>query len=227
MTNILVAGFVGSTIALLCSCFGISQLSGSLTNCIRTLVRTPPSFLGPLGQAGYGFLFGCIFCYGSKVGWYHSIFLPVILLEMERGEMSVWGAVDECTLVLVSAGICAASVLTKGDALPKRGLIINLSCGDFIEVAYPYMSRSWVVNLAAYCGCGISTAILYGGGDPSAVMSSAYFPLPLALFLAEDRARLGMAMLSAFSIPFIGMLLKNVLLKEADAQESRSDKKDE
>jgi hypothetical protein len=30
--------------------------------------------------------------YGSKIGWYHLIFLPLILLEMESGGPSFLGA---------------------------------------------------------------------------------------------------------------------------------------
>ena len=180
---------------------------------IRTLVRSAPSF-GSWDGRGFGFLFGCFFCYGSKVGWYHSIFLPVILIEMEKGETSMWGSIDQCVLVLVSAGICAANVLTSRGtcALSRRGLRINLLCGDFIEVAYPYMERSRIVNLFAYLASGISTEILYQS-SPGTVMSSAYLPLPLSMMLANDNYRIALAMLSAFAVSFLGMWVSIVVFQ--------------
>jgi hypothetical protein len=217
MTNILVAGFVGPIVALLIHCIGLVTLLSSVTSAIRYLVRTVPS-LGPWNGTGYGFVLVCLFCYGSKIGWYHSIFLPIILIEMEHGEASIWGSVDQCALVLVSAGICAANCImmrTPRDHLPKRGLKINLCCGDFIEVAYPYMEESHLVNLSAYVASGIATEILYQT-EPTAVMSSAYLPFPLSIFLAEDRFRLSKAMLFAFFIPFMGTLGSKMLMKSTE-----------
>jgi hypothetical protein len=36
-------------------------------------------------------MIGCLFCYSSKVDWYHSIFFPIIIIEMENGEASISG----------------------------------------------------------------------------------------------------------------------------------------
>ena len=51
------------------------------------------------------------FCWGSKYGYYHSICLPLILVEMELGEAALCGSIDEATLVCVSAGICLANLI--------------------------------------------------------------------------------------------------------------------
>lgn len=54
---------------------------------------------------------GCLMCYGSKIGWYHRVFLPVIVLELSGGGGgSIWGAVDLCALCMVAAGTCCACV---------------------------------------------------------------------------------------------------------------------
>ena len=44
------------------------------------------------------FCFRCcqVFVYGSKIGWYHLIFLPLILLEMESGDPAFLG--EPCAL---------------------------------------------------------------------------------------------------------------------------------
>jgi hypothetical protein len=68
------------------------------------------------------------------------------------------------------------------------------------------MERSAIVNLSAYIASGVATEILYSS-DPLQVMSSAYFPFPVSIFLAQDCFRISLAMLSAFMISFLGMLL--------------------
>ena len=133
------------------------QLSAIITHFDN---HCPPHLL-PV-PTGLGFLYGCFFVYGSKVGMYHSLFLPAILLEMDSAggvgeEASLLGAIDECTLAMVCAGICAANLtlpmrskqsnaVTGKNAKRKGGgqaslswqaLKTNLLCGDFIEAAYP------------------------------------------------------------------------------------------
>jgi len=122
MTNIISAGGVGACTALLLTTSGIVPLLGWTTRTLRTVVQSPPSSLLehlPLpqlpspwdGTNGLGFVLGCVFVYGSKVGWYHTVFLPVVLIEMEHGDASLWGSIDVCALVMVSAGVCAGNLL--------------------------------------------------------------------------------------------------------------------
>jgi hypothetical protein len=210
MTNIILGGFVGMIIAIGLERTGIVHLLCQCTEMLRNIVQANVLLDTNAGIIGYGFLIGCTFVYGSKVGWYHSLFLPVILLEMELGNPSLWGAIDECTLVLVSAGICAANVLTKKTALSKRGLLVNLTCGDFIEVAYKDMDESKVINLFAYLAGGISSEILYSK-HPRDVLSSAYLPFPISVMLANDTRRIALAMFCAFIVSFIGVLVSSTL----------------
>eukprot|EP00978_Attheya_sp_CCMP212_P001131 scaffold2345_cov51-Attheya_sp.AAC.3 len=167
---------------------------------------------------GLGFAFGCIYCYGSKVGWYHSFFLPVILLETEHGNASFWGAIDECTLVLVSAGICAANVcispyrrtctndVDSVTSVCKRGVAINLLCGDFIECAYPFMEAFPLINISGYIASGVATEILFHGP----VLSSAYLPLPMSIWLSSHNwKQMTLASACAFGVAFMGTILSN------------------
>lgn len=57
-----------------------------------------------VAQGVIGAAMGCLMCYGSKVGWYHRVFLPVIVLELAAGGGSIWGAIDLCALCMVAAG---------------------------------------------------------------------------------------------------------------------------
>ncbi|OEU09574.1 hypothetical protein FRACYDRAFT_228753 [Fragilariopsis cylindrus CCMP1102] len=147
---------------------------------------------------------GCLFCYGSKIGWYHSIFLPIILVEMEIGDASMLGALDFLTLVLVSAGICLGIILTGSTeerSLARRGIATNLLCGDFIEVCYPHMEQHYLVNISGYVASSVSVAVLTGG-----CRSSAYMPFPVAIWLANDQKQFLIASTIAFLIPFIATI---------------------
>ena len=113
--------------------------------------------------------------------------------------------------------------------LSRRGLRINLLFGDFIEVAYPFMEKSLLVNLAAYLASGLSVELLTG--NPQDVLSSAYLPLPAAILLAGDPLRIFRAYFAAFSVTFVGALLNNFLVflsaPARDASPCSPAKKDE
>ena len=213
MTNLLSTGLVGVLTAALVFPFAI--FLGACTQWFRSTVIIS---LLEERQDGYEalrvlslFSLGCVFCYGSKVGWYHSIFLPIILIEMELGDASFLGAVDQLVLVLVSAGICAATWITGGEkdvSLVKRGVLINLSCGDFIEACYPIMEKHAVINYAGYAASGISVAMMTADSK-----SSAYFPFPLSIWLAESRKQMALASAVAAGIPFFATLLNHFVTK--------------
>lgn len=181
--------------------------------------------------AGLGFLHGCAFVYGSKVGWYHSALLPAILLEMDSAgageEASLLGAIDECALVMVCAGVCAGNLALpppsggerKGgfaggkargggmSSLSWRALRTNVLCGDFIEAAYPSMERSRIVNGSAYVAAGLSTEILLR----RRVLSTAYLPVFAAIWISNDRWGMGVACSVAFLVSFGGTIAANAI----------------
>lgn len=166
---------------------------------------------------GLGFFYGCIFVYGSKIGWYHSMFLPLIMLEMDsssgQNAASLLGAIDECTLVMVCAGICAGNLLFPHHrlggttSLSWLALKTNILCGDFIEACYPSMEKSRFINAAAYLAAGASTEVIVR----RRVLSLAYMPLPLSVLISNDRWGMIAASSIAFSISFVGTIIANQL----------------
>ena len=87
-------------------------------------------------------------------------------------------------LVMVLEGICAANIfislfsllltsssgstsasfdsnMDNNTSVCTRRLLINLLCGDFIEVAIPFMEKSIVVNTIGYLVSGVGGGILY------------------------------------------------------------------
>ncbi|CAM9744506.1 unnamed protein product [Discosporangium mesarthrocarpum] len=158
-------------------------------------------------KSAVGALMGLAMCWGSKVGMYHWLFLPIICLEMQGGKASIWGTIDLCALCMVAAGVCAAHLLRPRESwdapLARRGLYTNLVFGDFVEVAYPFMDRDPACSVAGYLGSGLSGAIVAAGG----ARSSAYLPLPLALAVSDEYVWVGVAAVAAFLPPFIAGLL--------------------
>ncbi|CAB1116454.1 unnamed protein product [Ectocarpus sp. CCAP 1310/34] len=165
--------------AMVLSVLPFLKLLGAIaTSTDAFLVRLQTTWI----QALVGAAMGCLMCYGSKIGWYHRVFLPVIVLELARGEGgSIWGAIDLCALCMVAAGLCVAHLLRPTSpvdlTLARRGLIFNLCFGDFIEAAYPFMERCRCCNAGAYLGSAVSGAFVAVGG----VASTAYLPLPVAV----------------------------------------------
>jgi hypothetical protein len=128
---------------------------------------------------------------------------------MELGDAGFLGAVDELTLVLVCAGICAANLtplifggpLSSSDRLLcQRGLRINLTCGDFVEVCYPFMDSSWITNLAGYIASGVSCSwLVWRGQSVSGMAGLASLPWPIVLGLGSEHYQ---AMLEASGLAF-------------------------
>ena len=221
MTNLVAAGGTGAAVAIVVAPF-VPALR-EITTWIRLGVHVTMSGRIP----GAGFVIGCLFCYGSKIGYYHALCLPVILIEMELGQASVWGAIDECTLVLVSAGICCANLIMSSSlketdlSLCKRAVRINLLYGDFIEAAYPFMEESRLVNVAGYLASGLSTEIL--ARNPEDILSLAYLPLPVCILLANDWHRMALASFVAFGVSFVGTAINNFLFDRKKSKQSKQD----
>jgi hypothetical protein len=147
----------------------------------------------------------------------HSIFLPVILIEMELGDPSMVGTLDLLALVLVCSGVCLGILLTgpqEDRRLAKRAIVINLLCGDFIEACYPYMEASTTVSMGGYVASALSAAVLSGN-----CKSSAYLPLPVSIWLAEDTTTLLIASSIALVVPFLSTLLNHILFGRKSKEE--------
>lgn len=213
-SNILI-GNIASALVRLQNAWRDFASSSSMSRFVYTNPASSRELL-PIPQ-GLGALLGCIFVYGSKIGWYHSIFLPLIMLEMDSstGEdaASLLGAIDECTLVMVCAGICAGNLVTpfprlgKNTSLLWQALKTNILCGDFIEACYPSMEKSRLINAFAYLAAGASTEIIVR----QRLLSSAYMPLPLSILVSNDRRGMIVASSIAFGVSFVGTLTANMI----------------
>lgn len=171
-----------------------------------------------------GSVVGAAMAWGSQRGWYHRLTLPVIMLEMERGQPSLLGAVDWCSLCLSSGGICLAAWLLppppnafpSGGGVPtaitldprplaRRGVFVNMLWGDWVEVCYPFLTIP-LIRVAYYAGSMASSALLLSMG----VKSCAYLPFPISWWLARP-ADATPAALVGFGVPFAATLLVSIV----------------
>jgi hypothetical protein len=204
----------------------VAPILRACTDGARRIILASVSAERATYRALAGATWGILSCYGSKVGWYHAAHLPLILVEMEAGSPSFLGAIDELSLVLVCAGICAGNLafgsfargaagasttLSQSDrALCLRGLRTNMWFGDFVECCYPYMESSWAVNAGGYIGSALSSAwLVVNATDVERVPKSlAYLPLPLSIALAGPNwGTYSVSCIIAFVIPFVATLL--------------------
>jgi fructose-specific phosphotransferase system IIC component len=137
-------------------------------------------------------------------GVYHAAILPIVLLEMERTGNSFLGAIDMVGLVMVSAGITLANIVSPRDkgesAVAAPGFAINMGFGTFVEAAYPFMFSNKYIFAGAILSSGFG-GLLVGLFD---VRGTAYVPSFMAPLLSNN--------MSGFIIAMAGSLICSFLI---------------
>ena len=151
-------------------------------------------------------------------GVYHSVILPLVLLEMGQKGHSFFGAIDMVALVMVSLGITLANVIkprTSGErALAGSGAAVNFFFGTFVESSYPFMFGDKKVFATALLAATAGGAV----AGASAVEATAYLPVFVAPFVSTNAMGLVIAMVTSFVIAGALTLLTNILhLRKGDA----------
>lgn len=143
-------------------------------------------------------------------GVYHSVILPLVLLEMAEKGHSFFGAIDMVALVMVSLGITLANVIrprTSGErALAGSGAGVNFFFGTFVEAAYPFMFGDKKVFAIALLSATAGGAVVgFTGAE-----ASAYLPAIVAPFIATNVTGMILAMLTSVTIALVLTLLVNM-----------------
>lgn len=143
-------------------------------------------------------------------GVYHSVILPLVLLEMAEKGHSFFGAIDMVALVMVSLGITLANVIrprTAGErALAGSGAGVNFFFGTFVEAAYPFMFGDKKVFAIALLSATAGGAVVgFTGAE-----ASAYLPAVVAPFIATNVAGMVLAMLTSLTVALVLTLMVNV-----------------
>lgn len=151
---------------------------------------------------------GYIISWGSEQGYYHTVMLPLIALEMQNGNFSTAGTFDALLLCAPCAGVCLGVwIISIGSDLQQNqharlgwsGFKSNFLFGDFVEACYPYTqpdspfsSPTLLVIIRVTCALSGSlithswlSRLICNTGDVTSslthVQSSAYLPLPVIL----------------------------------------------
>ena len=145
-----------------------------------------------------GGILGYLSSVGSEYGYYHTLMLPLIALDMESGDFSIFGALDFINLCIPCAAICGAiyilawlNVIKLTDDKNKipihlrlglKGFYSNILFGDMVEACYPYSLEYPVIIISVRFACIIGGALVGIG----LIASSAYIPLPLSLYIIPN-----------------------------------------
>lgn len=206
----IIGGGLSGLVAGLIVYFLISPIALSAGNGIRSLIESALEFSPALA----GLLAGALIWPAIIGGVYHAAILPIVLLEMEATGMSFLGAVDMVGLVMVSAGITLANIISprrkENRSLAVPGFLINLGFGTFVEAAYPFMfSNKLVMGIAiissAIGGLLIGLLNVYG---------TAYVPSLVAPGLSNNSLGFAISMLTSMLIAAGLTIIVNKMGKE-------------
>ncbi|WP_252312192.1 hypothetical protein [Sinobaca sp. H24] len=205
MTTVnIVAGGLSGLAAGLIVYFLLAPLALQTGNGIKAIIESAIAF-NPIMA---GALAGLLIWPAILGGVYHAAILPIVLLEMETAGNSFLGAIDMVGLVMVSAGITLANVISprdKGEAAAAApGFLINMGFGTFVEAAYPFMfSNKFVFAGAVFSAGGGALVGLFN------VRGTAYVPTFAAPLLTNNVAGFILAMAAAFILAFIITITAN------------------
>ncbi|MDR2143633.1 MAG: hypothetical protein LBP29_04605 [Treponema sp.] len=211
--NIVGGGLSGLAAGLL-GFFFIAPVALWLGNGVRTLIDWALVFNAPL----CGLVAGLLIWPAIMAGVYHAAILPIALLEMEKYGFSFLGAVDMCSLVMVSAGITLANIIRPRQIGERpaatMGFFINMAFGTYVEAAYPFMLSSKLLFAAALAAAGLGglTVGIFN------VKSTAYVASFVAPGLSNNFLGMAIAMAVSLGSACVFYLLLNTLLrKKGDA----------
>lgn len=203
--NIVAGGLSGLASGLL-----VFFLLAPLTAWLGVFVKDGIEFLVAFNPLLAGALAGLVIWPAIMFGIYHSVILPLVLVEMSTKGHSFFGAVDMASLVMVSLGITLANIVrprTTGErALAVSGASINFFFGTFVEAAYPFMFADRKVFAAALGAATIGGAVVGITGSEA----TAYLPAITAPFVSTNVLGFTLAMLAAAGSAFVFTLLANL-----------------
>lgn len=200
MTTVnIVAGGLSGLAAGLIVYYLLAPIALQTGNGIKTVIESAIAF-NPIMA---GALAGLLIWPAILGGVYHAAILPIVLLEMETAGNSFLGAIDMVGLVMVSAGITLANVISprdKGEAAAAApGFLINMGFGTFVEAAYPFMFSNKFVFAGAILSAGAGGALV----GLFNVRGTAYVPTFAAPLLTNNAAGFIIAMAVAFILAFV------------------------
>ena len=216
----IVAGALAGLIPGLLVYFLLAPATAGLGNGVKSAIEWAVDF-NPLLAGALG---GLVMWPAIMGGVYHSVILPIVLLEMGEKGHSFFGAIDMVALVMVSFGITMANVIrprTSGErALAGSGAIVNFFFGTFVEASYPFMfGDKKVFGIAILAATAGGTVVGIAGTE-----ATAYLPAFVAPFISTNAVGMVLAMLAsaglAFALTFMANSLAIRAARSADATQT-------
>lgn len=140
-------------------------------------------------------------------GYYHSLILPLMVIEFSQHGLSFLAAVDMAALVAVSAGIALAIIIVPGRpeqrATARHTLTINVGFGTFVEGCVPHLRQSRLNMVVAVAAATVGGAII-GAGRGYGVT---YIPLPALPVVGDHWQALTLGVGSALLIALLGTVI--------------------
>ena len=147
-------------------------------------------------------------------GVYHSLILPLMVLEFAGRGLSFLAALDVVCLVGVSAGLALAAIAfprQAGERAPgAHTLKINVLFGTFVEGCYPHLRShpAYLVWASAAAACG---GVILGVTHSYGV---SYMPVFVFPFVGSSVLGLAGALGAAFGMAFVGAAALNVWARQ-------------
>ncbi|WP_312115118.1 PTS sugar transporter [Brevibacillus reuszeri] len=206
----IIAGGVSGLVAGLLVFYLLAPIALQAGEWVKVLIEGAVSFSPILA----GLMAGLLIWPAIIGGVYHAAILPIVLLEMEKTGNSFLGAVDMVGLVMVSAGITLANIVSPRDkseaTVATPGFLINMGFGTFVEAAYPFMFSNKLVFSGAIISSGIA-GMMVGVFD---VRGTAYVPSVMAPLLSNNMLGFMMAMATGLVCAFLFTFIANRMAKK-------------
>lgn len=211
--NIVSGGLSGLAAGLLVY-FALAPVTSAAGHGIKTGIEALVDFNPLLAGA----VAGLVMWPAIVAGIYHSVVLPLVLLEMSQKGHSFFGGIDMVGLVMVSFGITLANTLAPRDKgerpMAASGALVNFGFGTFVEAAYPFMFGDKRVFAAAMLSATAGGAVAGVFG----VEATAYVPTVVAPFVSTSALGLVAAMLVSGGSAFALTILANLHARRRNAR---------
>ncbi len=171
------------------------------------------------GLASYGvwigFAVGLVMWPLIRRGLYHTLVIPLMIVEYEGRGLSFLATADVVALVVAAAGIAAAYALIprapEERRVARHTLRVTSLFGTYVEGVYPFFEADRRVLVIAALAGGVGTAVAGFGR----ALGISYVP-PWALPIVGSSAPILVAAVAAsFAVAFVGALALNVAASSA------------
>jgi hypothetical protein len=146
-------------------------------------------------------------------GLYHTVIIPLMVIEMEQRGLSFLATMDVMGLVVAAAGVAAANVWLPRVAVHRRAALhtlrITLWFGDYVEGVYPFFDEDKRVLWIA----GAASTLAGGFAGVTAARSVSYIAPWLAPVIGTSAIGLTAALLGCFAFSFCATSVLNYSAK--------------